>query len=474
MQSNDDRRREPLTFQPRNDRREVPSRTRKEPSRLQSGAAPQYGSGRHVRSPVRTGIDGSYKRVGSTHEENSDTKGDDSYHRRSHSNRSPVHLPSSLGSPSSQQRALYSKQDQREAASHEPQSRKRRASPDEQAVDFAHKRMHVEQKQENVYKSTCPKEGKRGSSTDSTRRHLQASNATSHHEAAFPPEEELLEFNHRGESQGHTREYSEPIKLECEQWSKPARDHLVTEKKTNDTQVKEIEEELDYDENMDDIDIHVYRPDDLDIQEKDKEEKNAEQSVSAVPEPTGVSVSHDEVETFTEAVIRSPIRVSPERKQFKSRDSERLPVKERLYLSKSAIQRKKEERLVHYHEDPKPQLRPSLASRLGPAPRRSRHEESSSDPDRKESRTATTDEYRKRKQEVEVRQEDIERARRITKSLNKHEIKETRTCQTEDKNAKPQEKEKTLDDVIDKIKEKNKSIVKRKKEIEMDVEQYGQ
>lgn len=45
----------------------------------------------------------------------------------------------------------------------------------------------------------------------------------------------------------------------------------------SDTQVKHIEEELDYDENMDDIDVHVYRPEDLDIQEKD----NTEQSISS-------------------------------------------------------------------------------------------------------------------------------------------------------------------------------------------------
>ena len=56
-------------------------------------------------------------------------------------------------------------------------------------------------------------------------------------------------------------------------------------------------------------------------------------------------------------------------------------------------------------------------------------------PSRKESATAgtaTADEYKKKKKQVEVRQEDIERARRITKSLNEHEIKATtRTHTTE-------------------------------------------
>ena len=44
---------------------------------------------------------------------------------------------------------------------------------------------------------------------------------------------------------------------------------------------------------------------------------------------------------------------------------------------------------------------------------------------------AATEEYRKKKH-VEVRQEDIERARRITKTLNEHETKATtRTHKTE-------------------------------------------
>eukprot|EP00731_Ephydatia_muelleri_P009688 Em0005g274a len=378
---------------------------------------------------------------------------------------------------SSPQRASYQKQGEREIAPRELQNRKRRASPDAQPIYFAQKRVHVDERRENVYSSKESKERKRGSSSDDGRRHHHTTKTTVHDDVTNISEQEPPKLNHRKESQDHEREYSEPVKSERELWSEPASDHPVTERADllglSDTQVKDVEEELDYDENMDDIDVHVYRPEDLDVEEKDNEEKNTDQSISSAPEPPAVSVLPDEPETLGEVLIRSPIRVSPERKRFKAKDSERLPVKERLYLSKSAIQRKKEERLVHYHEDPKPQFRPSLASRLGPAPRRrgSKHKESSG----KESAAATVDEYRKKKQEVDMRQEDIERARRIAISLNEHETKPaTRAHATEDKNTQPQEKEKSLDEVIDKIKEKNKSIVRRKKEIEMDVEQYGQ
>ena len=44
---------------------------------------------------------------------------------------------------------------------------------------------------------------------------------------------------------------------------------------------KEIEEELDYDENMDDIELHVYRPEDLDVHDKDREEKITEPSITS-------------------------------------------------------------------------------------------------------------------------------------------------------------------------------------------------
>lgn len=56
---------------------------------------------------------------------------------------------------------------------------------------------------------------------------------------------------------------------------------IVVTPPDSDTQVKDVEEELDYDENMDDIDVHVYRPEDLDVEEKDNEEKNTDQSISS-------------------------------------------------------------------------------------------------------------------------------------------------------------------------------------------------
>ena len=55
---------------------------------------------------------------------------------------------------------------------------------------------------------------------------------------------------------------------------------IVVTPPDSDTQVKDVEEELDYDENMDDIDVHVYRPEDLDVEEKDNE-KNTDQSISS-------------------------------------------------------------------------------------------------------------------------------------------------------------------------------------------------
>lgn len=50
---------------------------------------------------------------------------------------------------------------------------------------------------------------------------------------------------------------------------------------TRGASMTEVEEELDYDENMDDIDVHVYRPEDLDVQENEKEEKNTDPSINS-------------------------------------------------------------------------------------------------------------------------------------------------------------------------------------------------
>ena len=256
LQPNDERRREPLRLQSNDERRreqhsrlqtsderrrgsrrlqssierrrEEPSRLRETSSRLQSDATPQYSGIRRLRrSPAKTGIEIVYKKVSRPREESSDYRGD-SHQSFGHTriNRSPLHLSSRgrhVGSLSSQvysstdrkqdshndlvlpsgPRASYRKQDEREIVPRDLQNRKRRASPDLQLIDFAQKRMHVEERGEtdqNTYSQNEPKERRRSNCND-TRRHHE----TEHSIAENSPEEERQESSHRKKSQDHAR-----------------------------------------------------------------------------------------------------------------------------------------------------------------------------------------------------------------------------------------------------------------------------
>ena len=222
--SNDDRRRETLRLQPREERRRD-ARSREEPSRLQSDAIPQYSGARRVRrSPIRTGADGGHSwRVEHAREENSDSKREDSHQsfRHSRSNGSSMHLASTgrhvgtLGSqvhnnPEIEQNTRKKPvldEREMEIAPRELQNRKRRASPDEQRIDLTQKRVHVEERRENVlHKSNESKERKRESSNDDGRSHHHATKTTiQQHDVTNTSEQEPPELKHRKESQDHTR-----------------------------------------------------------------------------------------------------------------------------------------------------------------------------------------------------------------------------------------------------------------------------
>ena len=223
LQSSDDRRRETVRLQPREERRRD-ARSREEPSRLQSD---EYSGVRRIRrSPFRAGGGAGYSwRVDSSREENSDSKRNDSRQSLGQSRSNLASTGRHMGTLDSQahnnleieqnthkkpvlsspQRASYQKQGEREIAPRELQNRKRRASPDAQPIDFAQKRVHVDERRENVYSSKESKERKRGSSSDDGRRHHHTTKTTVHDDVTNISEQEPPKLNHRKESQDHER-----------------------------------------------------------------------------------------------------------------------------------------------------------------------------------------------------------------------------------------------------------------------------
>jgi hypothetical protein len=143
-----------------------------------------------------------------------------------------------------------------------------------------------------------------------------------------------------------------------------------------------------------------------------------------------------------------------------------LSVKERLYVSKNAIEEKKR-RLGRHTDDTSSKLPRSLANRLGPSPGlhgrvgRSGH---------KGSALAIAAEYKRRKQAGEISPREAARATRITKRINAPEYRPLKHRKPEEKS---EENERELDKKIDSIKKRNKALEKRHKEIERDKQLYG-
>lgn len=284
------------------------------------------------------------------------------------------------------------------------------------------------------------------------------------------------------------------------------------------------EEELDYDENMDDLDLHPTGTlDDGDgltvpteeMAPKGREERNShrkrkksrrEDSNSESGSDASDSGSESELQNKRKrrksthnslsssdheggsTPIRSPIRVSPSHKEprlvreahsskYSRSDSSKLSVKERLYVSKRTIEEKK--RMIQYQDEPLSSLRPSLANRLGPSPygrKRSfidfpRHGSRGTGRGPKGDAFEIAEAYKRKKRQEMLREEDVIKAKNIAKIINEPDSKPaTKKVKSREEEG---EKERALDKRIDEIKEQNKAIMKRKSEIEMDKELYA-
>lgn len=282
-------------------------------------------------------------------------------------------------------------------------------------------------------------------------------------------------------------------------------------------------EELDYDESMEDLDLHPTG--NIDEGEGDEESRAHRLSVASDPRPgtmswddseegereegnEGISGQNEElvksdadVETYTKrhegsptdggalsegsgtednVHISSPIRVSPERREPRvvqrsprCEEDGRLSAKERLYVSKNAIEEKKL-RMSRRNEDTASKLPRSLANRLGPSPglrgRRSDRPRSG----HKGSALAIAAEYKRKKQAGELSPREAARASMITKRINESEYKsDYKPLKHRKTEERSEENERELDRRIDSIKQRNKALEKRHKEIEKDKQLYG-
>ncbi|XP_064405914.1 uncharacterized protein LOC135350954 isoform X2 [Halichondria panicea] len=160
-------------------------------------------------------------------------------------------------------------------------------------------------------------------------------------------------------------------------------------------------EELDYNEEMDNLDIHP--PEEVvDVGEESfANNKSHKSSEDVVENEQGHESDVSRVSSAGDDArpISSPLRVSPERSSGNDKWSSRgkIPVKQRLYLSKQKIEEKK--RSARYQDRETPDLRPSLANRLGPPHRRDNSTLRRFDSPAKGSAMAIAEAYRKKKEE---------------------------------------------------------------------------
>jgi hypothetical protein len=139
----------------------------------------------------------------------------------------------------------------------------------------------------------------------------------------------------------------------------------------------------------------------------------------------------------------------------------------KLSTKQDERQEEKKRRLGRHTDDTSSKLPRSLANRLGPSPGlhgrvgRSGH---------KGSALAIAAEYKRRKQAGEISPREAARATRITKRINAPEYRPLKHRKPEEKS---EENERELDKKIDSIKKRNKALEKRHKEIERDKQLYG-
>jgi hypothetical protein len=176
-------------------------------------------------------------------------------------------------------------------------------------------------------------------------------------------------------------------------------------------------EELDYDETMEDLDLH----------------------------PTGNIDEGDGDETRKQSVASDS---RPEEKKW---------------------------RISHRSEDTSSKLPRSLANRLGPSPglhgRIGKRSDRSNSGHHKGSALAIAAEYKRRKQAGELSPREAARATMITKRINESE--RNKPAKHRKLEERSEENERELDKRIDSIKQMNKALEKRHKEIEEDKQLYG-
>jgi hypothetical protein len=275
---------------------------------------------------------------------------------------------------------------------------------------------------------------------------------------------------------------------------------------SKEAEEEEEMEELDYDETMEDLDLHPTgniddgegdetgrlnvtsdeRPGTVSWGEIDEEKHKAKDVASSgihsdeqTTESTsrGTGTTSGAVGDQDDANISSPIRVSPDgadqgmvkhgpRDTRKREDKSRLSVKERLYVSRNTIEEKKW-RLSHHTDDTSSKLPQSLANRLGPSPGRVGRKLLSC---HKGSALAIAAEYKRRRQAGELSPREAARASRITMRINAPNYKPGKHQEREEKS---EENERELDKKIDSIKRRNKVIEKRHKEIQRDKELHA-
>jgi hypothetical protein len=206
-------------------------------------------------------------------------------------------------------------------------------------------------------------------------------------------------------------------------------------------------EELDYDESMEDLDLHP-------VGNIDEGGGGEARKLSTKQDERQGTVNWDDPQG-DEVVDRAS---SIDDENLLDTETEEQTI---------ATEKEKKRRLGRHTDDTSSKLPRSLANRLGPSPGlhgrvgRSGH---------KGSALAIAAEYKRRKQAGEISPREAARATRITKRINAPEYRPLKHRKPEEKS---EENERELDKKIDSIKKRNKALEKRHKEIERDKQLYG-